>query len=86
MKALLPVLIALSSASLPLAQQPVRPLPEVGGCPIGYYSSGKYCVSSPSNDCEAIQKRATPAQWVGSAQAVTASRTAEGSSGSISPS
>lgn len=35
------------AASAALAQQPVRPLPKVGGCPVGYYSSGSYCV--PSN-------------------------------------
>jgi hypothetical protein len=29
-----------------LAQQPVRPLPKAGGCPLGYYSSGNYCVKS----------------------------------------
>jgi hypothetical protein len=29
-----------------LAQQPVRPLPRMGGCPLGYYASGSYCVPS----------------------------------------
>jgi len=29
-----------------LAQQPVRPLPRLGSCPIGYFSSGSYCVPS----------------------------------------
>jgi hypothetical protein len=29
-----------------LAQQPVQPLPKVGSCPLGYYSSGGYCVPS----------------------------------------
>ena len=29
-----------------LAQQPVQPLPKVGGCPLGYFSSGAYCVPS----------------------------------------
>ncbi len=32
-----------SSAS---AQQPVQPLPKVGGCPLGYYSSVGYYVRS----------------------------------------
>jgi hypothetical protein len=32
-----------------LAQQPVRPLPRVGGCPLGYYASGSYCVPSQSS-------------------------------------
>jgi hypothetical protein len=27
-----------------------------GSCPLGFYSSGNYCVSSPSNNREAIQK------------------------------
>ena len=46
MKTLLQVLIALAFASSALAQQPVRPLPKVGGCPVGYYSSGSYCVKN----------------------------------------
>ena len=33
-----------------LAQQPVRPLPKVGGCPLGYYASGSYCVPSASDN------------------------------------
>ena len=45
-----PLLIAFALAALAagngLAQQPVRPLPKVGGCPLGYYSSGSYCVKS----------------------------------------
>jgi len=32
------------------AQQPVQPLPKVGGCPLGYYSSGNYCVPSRSSN------------------------------------
>ena len=47
--------LTLASGSA-LAQQPVRPLPKVGGCPFGFYASGNYCVSSPSNEREAIQK------------------------------
>jgi hypothetical protein len=40
-----------------LAQQPVRPLPKVGSCPLGYYSSGGYCVpSSGGNTRGAIEK------------------------------
>ena len=46
--------VATSSA---LAQQPVRPLPKVGGCPVGYYASGDYCVPSKSgNSRGAIEK------------------------------
>ncbi len=33
-----------------LAQQPVQPLPKVGGCPLGYYASGSYCVPSKSSN------------------------------------
>jgi len=29
-----------------LAQQPVRPLPRVGGCPLGWFNSGSYCVKN----------------------------------------
>ena len=40
-----------------LAQQPVRTLPKVGGCPLGYYSSGSYCVPSRTgNTLGAIKK------------------------------
>jgi hypothetical protein len=40
-----------------LGQQPVQPLPKVGGCPLGYYSSGSYCVpSSSGNTRGAIEK------------------------------
>ena len=38
--------IATLVASSALAQQPVQPLPKVGSCPLGYYSSGSYCVPS----------------------------------------
>ena len=40
-----------------LAQQPVQPLPKVGGCPLGYYSSGRCCVPSKSSNTRgAIEK------------------------------
>jgi len=40
-----------------LAQQPVQPLPKVGSCPLGYSSSGSYCVpSSGGNTRGAIEK------------------------------
>jgi len=39
-----------------LAQQPVQPLPKVGGSPLGYYGFGRYCVpSSGGNTRCAIQ-------------------------------
>lgn len=46
----------LLSASAVLAQQPVQPLPKVGGCPLGYYASGSYCVPSGGNTRGAIEK------------------------------
>jgi hypothetical protein len=61
---------ALLLFSLPaLGQQPVRPLPKVGGCPLGYYSSGSYCVPSQSGNArEAIQKTGSscPLGWFSS--------------------
>ena len=40
-----------------LAQQPVRPLPKLGGFPLGYYASGSDCVlSSSGNTRGAIEK------------------------------
>ena len=56
-----PLLFALASGALlvgsALAQQPVQPTPKVGGCPLGYYSSGGYCVPSKgSNTRGAIEK------------------------------
>ena len=38
--------LAALTAGTALAQQPVQPLPKVGSCPLGYYSSGGYCVPS----------------------------------------
>ena len=57
----IPLLLACAIAALAagsaLAQQPVQPLPKVGGCPHGYYSSGGYCVpSSGGNSRGAIEK------------------------------
>ena len=55
------LLFALATGTLlagsALAQQPVQPLPKVGSCPLGYYSSGSYCVpSSGGNTRGAIEK------------------------------
>ena len=50
--------VAALTAGATLAQQPVQPLPKVGSCPLGYYSSGGYCVpSSGGNTRGAIEKR-----------------------------
>ena len=47
------------TAGTALAQQPVQPLPKVGSCPLGYYSSGGYCVpSSGGNSRGAIEREA----------------------------
>ena len=44
-------------AQAAMAQQPVQPLPKVGGCPLGYYAFGSYCVPSKSaNSRGALQK------------------------------
>jgi hypothetical protein len=51
------VVLVLSAGPAALAQQPVQPLPKVGGCPLGYYSSGSYCVPSKSGNTRgAIEK------------------------------
>ena len=55
-----PFLLAMLMVLVPtavVAQQPVRPLPKLGGCPLGYCSSGSYCVpSSSGNTRGAIEK------------------------------
>ena len=38
------------AGSTVLAQQPVQPLPKLGSCPLGYISSGSYCVPSRSGN------------------------------------
>jgi hypothetical protein len=54
---LIALAIGVLSVGSALAQQPVRPLPKVGSCPLGYYSSGSYCVpSTSSNTRGAIEK------------------------------
>ena len=53
-----PLLLSIAISMGPaIAQQPVRPLPKVGGCPLGYYGSGGYCVPSKSSNTRgAIEK------------------------------
>ena len=46
----LPLLILAFAPFQADAQQPVQPLPKVGSCPLGYYSSGSYCVPSRSSN------------------------------------
>lgn len=45
-----------------------QPIPRVGGCPLGYYSSGSYCVPSRSTNREAIEKEGSycPLGWYSS--------------------
>ena len=50
MRVFLPALMVAASVSAAIAQQPVRPLPKVGGCPLSYYASGSYCVPSRSGN------------------------------------
>ena len=47
----------LLNASAAPAQQPVQPLPKVGGCPLGYYSSSGYCVPSKGGDTRGAIER-----------------------------
>ena len=47
---LIPWSVVLLAAFEAAAQQPVQPLPKVGSCPLGYYSSGSYCVPSRSGN------------------------------------
>ena len=56
-RSLAPVIAAVAMAGAAWAEQPVQPLPKVGGCPLGYYVSGGYCVPSRSgNPRGAIEK------------------------------
>ncbi|MCP9774826.1 hypothetical protein [Cyanobium sp. WAJ14-Wanaka] len=66
---LIPLALAALAAGSALAQQPIRPLPKVGSCPLGYYSSGSYCVpSSGGNTRGAIEKsgNSCPLGWYSS--------------------
>ena len=59
----------------------MQPLPKVGGCPLGYYSSGGYCVpSSSGNTRRAIEKAGAAARW-GSTHLVTTASAALVTSG-----
>jgi len=43
------IVVALSGITLSVqAQQPVRPLPKTGSCPVGYFTSGQYCMPGRS--------------------------------------
>ena len=53
----------------PLVLASPMPLPKVGSCPLGYYSSGSYCVPSErAGSREAIQKSGStcPLGWYSS--------------------
>ena len=47
-----------------------QPIPRVGGCPLGYYSSGSYCIPSRSTNKEAINKKGgfCPLGWYSSGE------------------
>jgi hypothetical protein len=45
---LVAVAAATATAAPVAAQQPLRPLPKVGSCPIGYFASGDYCMPGGS--------------------------------------
>jgi hypothetical protein len=69
--------LALSAGSAALAQQPVQPLPQVGGCPLEHYSSGSYCVPSKSSNTRgAIEKsgKSCPLGWFSSGSYCVKSR------------
>ena len=60
---------ALFSVGSAMAQQPVRPLPKLGGCPLGYDSSGSYCVPGKSGNTQGtIEKlgNSCPMGWISS--------------------
>jgi hypothetical protein len=58
--ALLPLGLIASLCPAATAQQPVQPLPKLGGCPLGFYSSGNYCVPSTSDNTRgALEKTGT---------------------------
>jgi len=62
----LAAMAALASTTSALAQQPVQTLPKVGGCPLGYDSSGNDCVPGKSGNTRgAIKKsgRSCPLGW-----------------------
>jgi len=69
--------LVLSAGSAALAQQPAQPLPKVGGCPLGYYASGSYCVPSKSGNTRgAIEKsgNSCPLGWFSSGSYCVKSR------------
>ncbi len=56
------------------AQQPIRPITKSGSCPLGYYSSGNYCVpSSSGNTRGAIEKKVVAVRLVFLVPVITAS-------------
>lgn len=53
----IPLMMQMLGAGVVAAQQPVRPLPKIGSCPLGYYSSGSYCVPGSNRQTRgAIEK------------------------------
>jgi hypothetical protein len=64
-------------ATVARADPHAQPLPKVGSCPLGYYSSGSYCVPPTSGAArEAIQKvgNTCPLGWFNSGNYCVKSR------------
>ena len=53
----MPSVFAVLTCATALAQQPVRPLPKMGGCPLGYYASGSTCVPSASDNTRGAMEK-----------------------------
>ena len=60
-------MLVLGTGSAAVAQQPVQPLPQVGGCPLGYTSSGNDCIPGKSG-------KSCPLGWFGSGSYCVQSR------------
>lgn len=43
-------------AALPFADDEQEPIPKVGSCPVGYRTSGNYCIPLKSTDKEVVIK------------------------------
>lgn len=54
---LTPHVLAAAPTCLALAQQPAQPLPRLGSCPLGYISSGDYCIPSSSGTARGAIER-----------------------------
>ena len=56
--------LLLLTSALPVASDDKQPIPKVGSCPVGYRTSGNYCIPLESTDKEVIIKlKACPAGY-----------------------